>query len=86
MIDFTDAPFLAATKSTEKEKKEEDSSSIGAGAGGRRPSEKKKRVKMADLRALIETRILSKSDRGLEKIGIDGTGNGNGKTLHHTVR
>lgn len=38
---------------------------------------------MADLRTLIETRILSKSDRGLEKIGLDvGT---NGKRLQHLV-
>lgn len=44
----------------------------------RRPS--KKRVKMADLRTLIETKILSKSDRGLEKIGADGKG------LQHAVR
>lgn len=46
---------------------------------GRRGSEKKRRVKMADLRTLIETRILSKSDRGLEKIGDH-----NGKNLDHT--
>lgn len=47
----------------------------------RKGSEKKRRVKMADLRTLIETRILSKSDRGLEKIGLDvGT---NGKRLQH---
>jgi hypothetical protein len=39
---------------------------------------------MADLRTLIETKILSKSDRGLEKIGADG--NGNGKGMQHTVR
>lgn len=44
----------------------------------RRPS--KKRVKMTDLRTLIETKILSKSDRGLEKIGADGKG------LQHAVR
>lgn len=49
--------------------------------GGRRPS--KKKVKMADLRALIETKILSKSDRGLEKIGSEA--NGNGKRLQHAV-
>jgi protein unc-80 len=47
----------------------------------KRSSEKKKKVKMADLRALIETKILSKSDRGLEKIGSD-----NGKQLQHTVK
>lgn len=47
--------------------------------GTRRTSEKKKRVKMADLRTLIETKILSKSDRGLEKIGD------NAKRLQHGV-
>ncbi|KAG5670539.1 hypothetical protein PVAND_000795 [Polypedilum vanderplanki] len=45
--------------------------------GTRRTSDRKKRVKMADLRALIETKFLSKSDRGLEKIGE------NGKRLQH---
>lgn len=49
----------------------------------RRTSTGKKRVKMADLRTLIETKILSKSDRGLEKIGAE---NGsNGQRLLHTV-
>lgn len=56
--------------------------------GARRPSERKKRVKMTDLRTLIETKILSKSDRGLEKIG-DSSGNNNnnnnGKRLQHAV-
>lgn len=51
--------------------------------GARRPSAKK-RVKMADLRTLIETKILSKSDRGLEKIGAEANG-GNGKRLQHAV-
>lgn len=50
--------------------------------GARRSSERKKRVKMADLRTLIETKILSKSDRGLEKIGSDGA---NAKNLQNTV-
>lgn len=50
--------------------------------GKRSTSERKKRVKMADLRTLIETKILSKSDRGLEKIGSDGS---NGKRLQHGV-
>lgn len=49
---------------------------------GRRASEKKRRVKMSDLRTLIETRILSKSDRGLEKIGQET--NGSPKELQHT--
>ncbi|XP_037051116.1 protein unc-80 homolog isoform X4 [Bradysia coprophila] len=38
---------------------------------GRRASEKKRRVKMADLRNLIETRMFSKSERTLEKIGME---------------
>ena len=57
---------------------------------GKRPGEKKKKVKMADLRTLIETKILSKSDRGLEKIGTEvvpntSGNNGNGKPLKHAV-
>lgn len=36
----------------------------------RRSSEKKRRVKMADLRTLIETRMFSKSERTLEKVGL----------------
>lgn len=39
---------------------------------------------MADLRTLIETKILSKSDRGLEQIGSEANG-GNGKRLQHAV-
>jgi protein unc-80 len=52
------------------------------GAGGRRGSEKKRRVKMADLRTLIETKILSKSDRGLEKVGVENGTNGNKNSDH----
>ena len=38
----------------------------------RRASEKvKKRMKMADLKAFVETKLLSKSERTLEKIGRD---------------
>lgn len=38
----------------------------------RRASEKtKKRMKMADLKAFVETKLLSKSDKALEKIGRD---------------
>ena len=56
------------------------------GAGSRRPSEKKKKVKMADLRTLIETKILSKSEKGIEKIGLDVlNGHGGGKRLQHAV-
>lgn len=60
------------------DKAEETNSSNGA----RRPSEKKKKVKMADLRTLIETKILSKSDRGLEQIGAEG---GSNNRLQHAV-
>nr|XP_033339451.1 protein unc-80 homolog isoform X5 [Megalopta genalis] len=35
----------------------------------RRGSEKKKRMKMADLKAFVETKLLSKSEKALEKIG-----------------
>lgn len=36
----------------------------------RRSSEKgKKKMKMADLRAFVETKLLSKSDKALERIG-----------------
>ncbi|XP_053975913.1 protein unc-80 homolog [Hylaeus volcanicus] len=37
----------------------------------RRGSEKKKRMKMADLKAFVETKLLSKSEKALEKIGQD---------------
>lgn len=40
------------------------------GSHVRRASEKtKKRMKMADLRAFVETKLLSKSEKALEKIG-----------------
>lgn len=71
-------PPLQSQKSLDKG---DDTSSTN---GGRRPSERKKRVKMADLRTLIETKILSKSDRGLEKIGAEANGS-NGKRLQHAV-
>lgn len=35
----------------------------------RRGSEKKRRMKMADLKAFVETKLLSKSEKALEKIG-----------------
>lgn len=47
---------------------------------GRRASEKKRRVKMTDLRTFVETRMFSKSDRALERVGID-----NVKQLEHVV-
>lgn len=38
----------------------------------RRASEKvKKKMKMADLKAFVETKLLSKSEKTLEKIGRD---------------
>lgn len=37
----------------------------------RRGSEKKRRMKMADLKAFVETKLLSKSEKALEKIGQD---------------
>ncbi|XP_037920959.1 protein unc-80 homolog [Hermetia illucens] len=67
---LTDSPFNPIGKS-------DDSSSTT----GRRGSEKKKRVKMADIRAFVETKMFSKSDRALEKVGLD-TG-ANGKSLQH---
>lgn len=52
----------------------------------RRGSEKKKRVKMADLRAFVETKMFSKSEKNLEKVGLD-TSSANGKRpLQHAVR
>lgn len=48
----------------------DETSSLG-GTSVRRSSEKKRRVKMADLRTLIETRMFSKSDRMLERAGLD---------------
>lgn len=48
------------------QKRNEDSPHV------RRASEKtKKRMKMADLKAFVETKLLSKSDKALEKIGQD---------------
>lgn len=42
------------------------------GSHVRRASEKtKKRMKMADLKAFVETKLLSKSEKNLEKIGQD---------------
>lgn len=48
----------------------------------RRASEKiKKCMKMADLKAFVELKLLSKSDKALEKIGQDGN-----KSLYTQVR
>ncbi|XP_037891733.1 protein unc-80 homolog isoform X5 [Glossina fuscipes] len=55
----------------------------GSPTAERRGSEKKKRVKMSDLRAFVETKMFSKSEKNLEKIGLD-TGSANGKiSLQH---
>lgn len=57
---IADLPYTA-TKSQETE-----------GSHVRRASEKtKKRMKMADLKAFVETKLLSKSEKALEKIGQD---------------
>lgn len=41
---------------------------------------------MADLRAFVETKMFSKSEKNLEKVGLD-TCSANGKRpLHHAVR
>lgn len=66
-IEIPDPPIVAHLS--------EDSQSTG-----RRSSEKKRRVKMSDLRTFVETRMFSKSDRTLEKVGLD-----NGKRLEHVV-
>lgn len=75
-------PTIVSEPPTTNQKSLDDDTNSSNGA--RRPSEKKKRVKMADLRTLIETKILSKSDRGLEKIENDANGNGN--RLQHAVK
>lgn len=56
--------------------KSDDNESTGRRAG----SEKKRRVKMTDLRTFVESRMFSKSDRALERVGID-----NVKQLEHVV-
>lgn len=53
---------------------------------GRRASEKKRRVKMADLRNLIETRMFSKSERTLEKIGLENDSGSQSKLLENSVQ
>lgn len=54
-------------------------------SAGRRGSEKKRRVKMADLRNLIETRMFSKSERTLEKIGLENDAVSRCKLLENSV-
>jgi hypothetical protein len=68
---LNDTPF--------QQQKSLDKPDDAVSTNGTRRTSGKKRVKMADLRTLIETKILSKSDRGLEKIGE------NGKRLQHGV-
>lgn len=66
------------------DRKSDDTPSTGSSV--RRGSEKKRRVKMADLRAFVETRMFSKSDRALERVGLDlSTGNDNRDGLGHSV-
>lgn len=56
---IADLPYTALSKNQETE-----------GNHVRRASEKtKKRMKIADLRAFVETKLLSKSEKALEKIG-----------------
>ncbi|XP_017847563.1 protein unc-80 homolog [Drosophila busckii] len=76
--DYIEIPEVAPTVAAVPE----ESSSVGSNAD-RRGSEKKKRVKMADLRAFVETKMFSKSEKNLEKVGLD-TNSANGKiTLQH---
>lgn len=82
-IEVPDQPSAVQVDSTVQQQKSVDKTDDASSANGaRRPS--KKKVKMADLRTLIETKILSKSDRGLEKIGSEVIG-GNEKRLQHAV-
>lgn len=82
-IEVPDQPSAVQVDSTLQQQKSIDKTDDASSANGaRRPS--KKKVKMADLRTLIETKILSKSDRGLEKIGSEVIG-GNEKRLQHAV-
>lgn len=85
-IDIPDPPPTAAVSDTplQPQKSLDKADDTNSANGARRPSERKKRVKMADLRTLIETKILSKSDRALEKIGVEAIG-ANGKQLQHAV-
>ncbi|XP_039288610.1 protein unc-80 homolog isoform X7 [Nilaparvata lugens] len=52
----------------------------------RRSSEKvKKKMKMADLRAFVETKLLSKSEKGLNRIGRDETKSLSGQEYHRSL-
>ncbi|XP_067617924.1 protein unc-80 homolog isoform X6 [Eurosta solidaginis] len=51
----------------------------------RRGSEKKKRVKMADLRAFVETKMFSKSEKSLEKVGLDTSSTNGKRPLQHAL-
>jgi hypothetical protein len=76
-IEVPEPPIISLLTDSPYHPKSEESITVE-----RKSSEKKRRVKMADLRNLLETRILSKSDRGLEKVGI---GNGNSKKMTNGV-
>ena len=61
MSPITEMPFNSPTKVVEEEN-----------LMTRRSSEKiKRKMKMADLKAFVETKLLSKSEKALEKIGHD---------------
>ncbi|KAJ8724431.1 hypothetical protein PYW08_015905 [Mythimna loreyi] len=61
MSPITEMPFPSPTKAAEEEN-----------VMSRRSSEKiKRKMKMADLKAFVETKLLSKSEKTLEKIGHD---------------
>ncbi|XP_056632405.1 protein unc-80 homolog isoform X2 [Diorhabda sublineata] len=57
---LSESPFISQTKSEESLHKRTASEKIG-----------KKRKKIADLKTFVETKLLSKSDKALEKIGHD---------------
>lgn len=61
MSPITEMPFPSPTKMADEEN-----------LMTRRSSEKiKRKMKMADLKAFVETKLLSKSEKALEKIGHD---------------
>lgn len=59
---FSESPYFSRRKIVEQD------------SHNRRSSEKvKRKMKMADLKAFVETKLLSKSEKTLEKIGRDET-------------
>ncbi|XP_050309913.1 protein unc-80 homolog isoform X2 [Anthonomus grandis grandis] len=57
---LAESPYISHTKSSEESLHKRSSSEKG-----------RKRMKIADLKAFVETKLLSKSDKALEKIGQD---------------